>query len=1208
MSDRTSGATGSGPANGPGRGSTPGPRWLPSGSTLVVVFVVLVSLVAPVAGTAVLGTPDAATGSTATATPTATHAPDTTTRAGASPAPSTRMPVARGGGDATASGGRVAENATGADDGASTSDARNATGAPPRRLPYTRPVNHDEIPLVRGWQRTYPGSNRDAASGVAALDNGGYLTAGYDGYTGATETLEGDFRVDIVGANAERSGGSLFAGKGRGATRLADGSTVAVGERLIIHQTARGEEERYSAATVVGYGPNGTQRWVATPHAEMVRAQDGPISTSDARGAATAHGGGTVVTGFIQKGKSPAVGSLGGSAMLMRITPGGQEAWNRSFNENPKEEIWSGEDVARTRTGYLVVGDALDGTASTVDTDGLLVWTRNREVVRSRQLGGSSIDTFNAVERTDDGGHIAVGTRTEGGETDAWAVKLSRGGAVEWERTFGGGGDQFLTSVVQEADGNLTLAGGYANESSPKGTPPVSDDPWLIHVTPDGDVVWFATVEGNANARAEDITLQENYYGIAGRGGPSGQDTFVTQVLRCHDTTGDGDPDSDGDALCDNWEKYGMDVDDDPELEVDLPGRGADPEHKDIFLEVDYMDCDVQGSEECLVLHDHRPMRGSLDRIEASFADAPLTNPDGETGVNVHFMVDEAVPENKQIDKALDEFETIRNGGDDCGTGPSDGHFGREADRKDDACQRILEARQLTHHYVLMAHNNSYDALGLAPTPGNDLLVFANGPRAEDMAVERARFSETKRLIEDSSVHEEQQWLEAVTIMHELGHNLGLNHGGGDDTNDKPNYLSIMNYQYAHNRAGRAISVPGVENGEWVRVGADLDYSREKLPPLVESGLAEGNGIQGPADERSVFQVNDSNVPHITHYIVPGQGGIDWNVDSIVRGTVSADLNLDGNQTTLRSHNDWDNIVFDFRDTVWYRDEVGGAPQLADFGGEWTPAGHLDAGLGSPDADDDGVANSADNCPLVANADQTDGNDDGQGDACTRESAPPVPAFTYAGGANATVRFNASRSVDPDDRGVVGFEWTFADGATAAGATPTHQFPEPGSYEVTLTITDFDRDAATVSRTITVGADESGSVGDPPTATATSTATPTATQTEAATATPTEAGTPIPTAVGTPTDTPGETATASGDARTESATASGARTPTRTAAVAAETPTDGAATKTDGSGVFGGDDGDGGSSDGGPGFLVVTTLLAVLCCALALRRVRSDDQ
>ena len=32
------------------------------------------------------------------------------------------------------------------------------------------------------------------------------------------------------------------------------------------------------------------------------------------------------------------------------------------------------------------------------------------------------------------------------------------------------------------------------------------------------------------------------------------------------------------------------------------------------------------------------------------------------------------------------------------------------------------------------------------------------------------------------------------TFAHELGHNLGLRHGGSEDINYKSNHLSIMNY------------------------------------------------------------------------------------------------------------------------------------------------------------------------------------------------------------------------------------------------------------------------------------------------------------------------------------------------------------------------------------------------------------------------------
>ena len=36
----------------------------------------------------------------------------------------------------------------------------------------------------------------------------------------------------------------------------------------------------------------------------------------------------------------------------------------------------------------------------------------------------------------------------------------------------------------------------------------------------------------------------------------------------------------------------------------------------------------------------------------------------------------------------------------------------------------------------------------------------------------------------------------ANTILHEVGHNLGLRHGGNVDCNYKPNYNSVMNYRY----------------------------------------------------------------------------------------------------------------------------------------------------------------------------------------------------------------------------------------------------------------------------------------------------------------------------------------------------------------------------------------------------------------------------
>ena len=46
-------------------------------------------------------------------------------------------------------------------------------------------------------------------------------------------------------------------------------------------------------------------------------------------------------------------------------------------------------------------------------------------------------------------------------------------------------------------------------------------------------------------------------------------------------------PDSDADGLLDSWETIGFDADGNGTIDVNLPAMGANPQHKDLFLELD---------------------------------------------------------------------------------------------------------------------------------------------------------------------------------------------------------------------------------------------------------------------------------------------------------------------------------------------------------------------------------------------------------------------------------------------------------------------------------------------------------------------------------------------------------------------------------------------------------------------------------------------
>lgn len=314
---------------------------------------------------------------------------------------------------------------------------------------------------------------------------------------------------------------------------------------------------------------------------------------------------------------------------------------------------------------------------------------------------------------------------------------------------------------------------------------------------------------------------------------------------------GEVNKDTDGDGLLDSWETSGYDHDGDGEIDVPIHKRGANPKRKDIFIAYAWM----EKSETEAV--SHQPSKEVLNAVKKAFKNAPVTNPDGSKGISLHFKNLGGVPHDADLNPAWTEFDAIMN-------------------------PLVSEAERRIYHRMISAHG--YDGTGSSG--------LSRGIPASD-------FIESLGLFPSNPGTMQQR---AGTIMHELGHNLGLRHGGVDHENYKPNHLSIMSYHHQLN---------------WLlhRDGPKLDYERFDLGDLDETALNEQIGLTRVGGDAPIK-------PYGTRWFSAAvakskaQGAnakIDWN-NNIVNtdNPVAVDINNSGGMSILRAHfPEWDNIIYD---------------------------------------------------------------------------------------------------------------------------------------------------------------------------------------------------------------------------------------------------------------------------------------------------------
>ncbi|MFZ1635759.1 MAG: hypothetical protein WAT43_17870, partial [Chitinophagales bacterium] len=221
---------------------------------------------------------------------------------------------------------------------------------------------------------------------------------------------------------------------------------------------------------------------------------------------------------------------------VVKISLTGSIEWQNTIGGTGQDHLYS---IKQTSDGgYILGGNSTSGingdkTESNfggsfygdywvikLNSAGIIEWQNT--------IGGPDEDKLKSIIQTNDGGYLLGGfsesgvggdkTEPSNGLDDFWIIKLNSAGSIEWQNTIGGSGDDQVSVVLQNNDGNFIAAGhsisgisGDKTEGVVGGT--VYADYWIVELNNVGDLIWQKTIGGSSTDRLKSIkqTLDGGY-------------------------------------------------------------------------------------------------------------------------------------------------------------------------------------------------------------------------------------------------------------------------------------------------------------------------------------------------------------------------------------------------------------------------------------------------------------------------------------------------------------------------------------------------------------------------------------------------------------------------------------------------------------------------------------------------------------------------
>jgi hypothetical protein len=205
----------------------------------------------------------------------------------------------------------------------------------------------------------------------------------------------------------------------------------------------------------------------------------------------------------------------------------GLQTWDRTIGGLGSDKLQS---MIKTPDGNLLLGgestSGVSGNKSTPSRGGRDYWIVKCDTLGNKlwdkSFGGRGNDFLTSLADAGDGGYFLCGysgsyadgdkTHATRGGYDYWIIKIDASGNKLWDKAYGGTGNDMALKAIATGDGGLIIGGtSHSGVTGDKTEPSRGGaDAWIVRLNSAGNMVWQKSLGGSSSEAFSDVKLLDD--------------------------------------------------------------------------------------------------------------------------------------------------------------------------------------------------------------------------------------------------------------------------------------------------------------------------------------------------------------------------------------------------------------------------------------------------------------------------------------------------------------------------------------------------------------------------------------------------------------------------------------------------------------------------------------------------------------------------